>query len=630
MTNLSVLSVLALLLLSIVYIEGLISNEPVLPVPLNIGVWTSGLDQIDPAVLTSNLKNILPRYFPASEGGKPVHDIQLLLNYEVKKAPASFVQHYEIFVQNAPANSDGVHVLYIDDIARFVQTQLENEEFKLSFPTFDIFTIPILIINSERIEKHMIIQSVEQSDLCTMSVLSSVAFLDLTAKVCDITKAVSHDSNLVRWATPILSAPYPFTYPLSEKTLYEPQSTAYKNHVTARLASLVTSAIQALTTSDLHWRPAHATEKIYCPIVVMRNGGTDKNVKAIQPNTAAIKKWIQSILLPNQEVIIVTTDHYIDEHPQLSVAIASSQMTYATKVLGNNENKSNHIERIPFIDSNLLFHELTSVGDRLCDVLLHQTGHGEALRDLQQIEGVRDETREPLVPKVKSGRKEYSSKEKGWRPAAVIPVFVISDLHIHHERLLSPSTSTSTSNTDEKNNKDSGSGSSSRKNPDIPVQPLFNKDEAIAVDSDSSSVLVLHSSSPTVSTFSPHTKSWRENNLSDLDSLIAEGLTRALTGFNSPHTQLESSDILDLTWTHGMHPFSPYGKLSNAPDQQHSLLSTSIQRGILISKAHRAMQRAISISHRSMAIETEMADSYRYLYSLHGSTRQVRIIDIFI
>ena len=368
---------------------------------------------------------------------------------------------------------------------------------------------------------------------------------------------------------------------------------------------MVTSAIQAMSTGNLRWRPSHTTEKIYCPIVVLRNGIAAYNEEA-HPNIPALESWLQSIVLPHQQIVLMTSVHYIDEHPQLSVAIASAHMTYATTVLSGS---TSHVEKIPYIDSNLLFYGMASVGDKLCDLLFHQTGHGEALRILQQELDIEDS----MGPRIKVGHSDHTSKKKAFRTATVVPVFVIGDLHIHHERHLTASTT----------GKSKIAEHFPSALPEIPVQPLFDKDSLIAVDSDSSSVLVLHSSEGSVNTFSPHTKSWRGTDLSDLDSLIAEGLTKALTGFSAPHKQREGTDLVDVTWTHGMHPFSPFGHLSYEPEAYHSLFSTSIRRGILIARAHRLMQRAISISHRSAGIEAEIADAFRYLHSLHGSSRQV-------
>lgn len=593
----------------------LVSDDPVLPITLNVAILTAGLPEISQSALLTTLQTSLPRYFPATEGGKPIHDIQLILNYDLRGLQNEFLQRYEAFIDEHSADEEGFHVVFVDEVAHFLQTEMEaigSIVPNFPFPIFDTFTLPIIIIDSKNIKKHLITANAEEFEACTMSVLSSVAFLDLSAKACDITKAISHDAAQIKWVTPDVKSPYPFTFPISNGAIYDPSSEYYNNHFTSRMTSLVTSAIQSMSTGNLRWRPAHATEKIYCPIVVLRNGIAAYNDEA-HPNIPALESWLQSILLPHQKVVLMTSVHYIDEHPQLSVAIASAHMTYATSVLGG---PPSHIEKIPYIDSNLLFHEMTSVGDKLCDLLFHQTGHGEALRILQQELDIE----ESMGPRVKVGHSDLTSKKKAFRTSTVVPVFVIGDLHIHHERHLAAS----------KTGKSKIAEHFPSALSEIPVQPLFDRDSLVAVDSDSSAVLVLHSSEGHVNTFSPHTKTWRETDLSDLDSLIAEGLTKALTGFSAPHKQREGTDLVDVTWTHGMHPFSPYGHLSYEPETYHSLFSTSIRRGILIARAHKLMQRAISIGHRSAGIEAEIADAFRYLHSLHGSSRQVDQPDTFL
>ena len=123
----------------------LISNDPVLPVPLNVIVWTAGLPEVSPDNLASTLKAILPRHFPVVEGNKPVHDVQLLLNYEARRAPDQFLEKYEAFVAGRPKRDDGIHYIFIDELANFLRIEMDTGDFKASFPIFDTFTIPILV-----------------------------------------------------------------------------------------------------------------------------------------------------------------------------------------------------------------------------------------------------------------------------------------------------------------------------------------------------------------------------------------------------------------------------------------------------------------------------------------------------
>jgi hypothetical protein len=113
--------------------------------------------------------------------------------------------------------------------------------------------------------------------------------------------------------------------------------------------------------------------------------------------------------------------------------------------------------------------------------------------------------------------------------------------------------------------------------------------------------------------------------LTDVDSLIAEGLTRALTGFAAPHTQLqESKDIVDLTWTHGVHPFRPFGKLpaeGSDPDAARAI-TRAARRTMLVARAHHVMKRAHDISERTQGLNSETASAFHTLMAIKGSSEQ--------
>ena len=42
-----------------------------------------------------------------------------------------------------------------------------------------------------------------------------------------------------------------------------------------------------------------------------------------EPNVKRIEEWVKSLLLPGQSAVVVSTTHYVDEHPQLAVALVS-------------------------------------------------------------------------------------------------------------------------------------------------------------------------------------------------------------------------------------------------------------------------------------------------------------------
>jgi hypothetical protein len=86
------------------------------------------------------------------------------------------------------------------------------------------------------------------------------------------------------------------------------------------------------------------------------------------------------------------------------------------------------------------------------------TGNGEAAKRILQNEKIQnDKIQYTFNNFLKQILKPISKRDQEWREAFVVPVFVISDLHIHHERNLYKNNS---------NNSDD----------DIPVQPLFDRD----------------------------------------------------------------------------------------------------------------------------------------------------------
>jgi hypothetical protein len=220
--------------------------------------------------------------------------------------------------------------------------------------------------------------------------------------------------------------------------------------------------------------------------------------------------------------------------------------------------------------------------------------------------------------KIVRKKAEISAEDRLLKTAVVVPIFVLSDLHIHNERHLNTHQAGKGASRGSATDKTSAAAP---KEP--PVQPLLDKDTPVAVDTDSSSVLVVHASAGFVATFSPYTRRWRDDvDLTDVDSLIAEGLTRALTGLNAPHAQLqEAKDTVDITWTHGAHPFHPFGYLppEAKSDSHHGVLAGASRRSILISRSHRAMQRADTSLDRFAALGGEIDRVRRFIHSVNWS-----------
>ena len=616
---------LILLTIAVIYVKqvsALASDEPLLSIPLNVAVWLSGFPDVGEGALETLLVEMLPRYAPTVENNIPVNDIQFKINYVVHKAPEVFMVHYEAYINDNAPEADGNRLLIIDDLAGFIEHEVHDAKFEsqlqaLSFD--DPFALPIFIVYSETLPPHSIVSTLDKSEIgdCTMSVVGSVAFMDLSAKVCELSAFIASEPKQFRWASPNIKQPYPFIFPTQKSSdAYTPTGEVYLNHIMARLAGIIVSGVQSLTMGSLKWRPAFSATKIYVPIIILHHGATEEGdeVHILSPDLEAINKWVSSLLLPNQELVLLSSDHLIDDHPMVSVALSSSQLTYAAYVEADDEILQKHLEKIPYLDSNILFHELTSVGDSLCNVLLSQTGHGDMLQHLMLIDmnkGQQEEIKRSKAYTIQRKKYDLEEKLKKMRGAIVLPVFVLSDMYISHARHLQRNTSSL----------DYLKMQFPSLVHDEPVQPLLNRDSAIAIDEDSAAVIVLHSSIPRVSIYSPHIHYWKLEDMSDVNALIAEGITRALTGLNAPHNQLlESRSVVDLTWTHGTHPFNPFGKLLHEavaqPQSLHGVIAAASRRSILVSRAHRLMQQALNLIHRSEALQREITDVIQYTDSL--------------
>jgi hypothetical protein len=128
------------------------------------------------------------------------------------------------------------------------------------------------------------------------------------------------------------------------------------------------------------------------------------------------------------------------------------------------------------------------------------------------------------------------------------------------------------------------------------------------------------------------------SDMTDIHRSIAEGLTLALTGMNSPMKQLlQAHHTVDLTWTHGSHPFAPFGTFNQSAfdslvrketiviekeDDEHqkryireevstldSLFSWASKRTALMSRAQAVCSRAQELHTRASLLMAQVADA---------------------
>ena len=598
--------------------------------------------------LEHSLQSILPAYAPA--GG--TRDLHLAMRYSVIRSDA-LLPAYGEFIGSMPQDEEGNHLITIEQLGQFLHKQLDGNGMHRPIPSMQtsFLSLPVLIVTSATLPKH-IIYSLSPLQ-CTQSAILGVAFMDLTAQVCDLRRHVAEFATHVRWNTPSIADPSPLAFPASSSPLQSqmPQqdSATRMYFLYSRLAGVVTSAVEALVVGNLEWKAAHDSDKIFCPIIILKNNHADGHVPAangsngtaapdrphiaqLHLNVALLTTWLRSLLLPNHEVTVLHSTHFIDEHPQISVALSNAIRVFNTPHEGTPRS---------YIDSVHFLQELRSIGggDALCDQLLSKAGHNVAeLMALEQQAGreqhvdfytgsseagklsagkdpfeawdekfkevlaldededdevkYKDDPPEVAAEKrkqrrfqreaealekeaalAKARRQEkreatrrdrkkllfgtFKKKAKRGQAVRIVPVFVLSGMLQHMEVL--------------HNNAPADSAS---------YLPLLDGQFLTVVRGDV--VLALHSDMAGGS------------EMSDINSGIAMGLTEALTGLKPPHLQLlpnkppaaaaaaasakamESNErnrhgkwsrgsVIDLTWTHGSHPFPPFSYLHSPP-----------------------------------------------------------------
>lgn len=577
----------------------MMASESMVSIPFSVFVAIMGEqnDGMEPAKLENALHSILPVYAP---GGNRLEDLHLNMHYKVSVSTA-INDAYKKFIESMPQNDAGFHLITVEQIGHFIHELIEGKTIIHQYPllrsTFS--NLPIIIVTASNLPKRLIYSS--DPERCSQSVIVGIAFMDLTAKRCELQTYVVENSHM-RWN--------------SGNDWRETSSRSVSIDRGAlmslpKLAGIVTSAVESLAVSgSLQWHPAQDSDKIFCPIIVLHNSHVDSipiNGTETEhqepppvPDIPLIRDWLKSALLPSHSVTLLHSGHYIDEHPQVTVALSSALKSTAPQ---------SSQDPVLYIDSAQFLHELQSLGDSLVQQLLQKGDQEDAVASLMALEagisthrpGVtaadlfgdidslgRDSEEPPsespdiseedrLAAKVeaairaqKNADSEHKEHEKALlaklqlerdsqklfsgqfkkkrRTVAmrIVPVFVLCGMDRHVDRVDNKGAATA-----------------------LPVMPLLDGTKHAAVVDDS--VLILHTVERVQSrSISGH--SGEREEAYDLNSAIASGLTTALTGLKAPHLQLhghskQSRSIIDLTWTHGNHPFPPFSYLHRLPHQ---------------------------------------------------------------
>jgi hypothetical protein len=584
--------------------------------------------------LAASLKNILSAYFPATVPDRSNAEdtdvrFEITYNVEVYEDDAVMDSHSEL-VRSCPTDSKtGLHLVPVQNLSAWW-----TKNVKWTVP-ISPFILSVVILSNDGGPARTIVSDTSSASTCTQSILSNVAIFDLFAKPCDLFASMIHEEDAsLRWSSFNVEDPYPFVFPVNQQNpgWYEQKEAAdNRRQRLVRLCGVVTSAVQALAAGDISiQRLGFDSEKIFVPVIILRNSGTDAStatsaqsrqqehdLKDMKPplttplqdisfakdlNISLIKQWAESMLLPHQEVVIVSSIHFIDEHPALAISLAAATDTFLSLSSQALLPQQSQQYAIPYLNSARLVRELKQFGsDDLFHGLLSASGHGEAVSVLRELQAAEFSSMDSYMTahssnsKTKKGSSKMGSattadedKMLKWFASStnrnrhhykmsVLPIIVLSDMHKYYAHL-------------DDNNSNLGDNRQFSFQPEIltstpaadggfltPVQPLFDRVDRVTVVENT--VLVMHSSgvysgddtkhhaSKEVLAYSPLSGDWRKFDLSNLNALIASGLSRGLTGMTAPHirpsrclsSKLPRANRIDVTWTHGVHPFQSYG-----------------------------------------------------------------------
>jgi hypothetical protein len=391
-------------------------------------------------------------------------------------------------------------------------------------------------------------------------------------------------------------------------------------------------------------------------------------------NITLIEQWIRPLLLRssanemnnNKEIVLVPSIQFTDEHPSVSIALAAAtkffhitntDATASTTINKQTEGKDKIIKptrKVPYISATQFLQELRQAtahtntrgnnNNDLFTQLLSSAGHGEAISSMAALSAAEFSLFERANNNNKRSKRqrkleEVNSKDKSsWfangksgrankNKVAVVPVIVLGGMHMYAN--INDTSYTSSSKQKQKSSNQY-------------VQPLFDGvDQVTVVDN---TVLAMYSHNNHngneqengnqndsrgggVIVYSPTSGQGREVDLSDINAVIAAGLSTALTGLRAPHIRTSTSQSrVDATWTHGVHPFAPFGTFARSSRQSSSgqsspsLLAFKSQRSALFFTLQQLVTNIVHIDSRVSTLIHEIVESIVLLDGLAGSS----------
>ena len=544
---------------------------------LNVNVWLVG-EKMSDGYISSELKrsldSVLPYYLPDE-----VSEIEFDVIYNVKTKGKRVLETYKGVFQDPSGDDRGTHTVFATSVTAFLDRLLgdkgmmfddNGDDELMAEVSFD--TLPIVaVLPNDILPPHKIYS--DEREHCSQTFIGDVLFIDLSAMSCDLSKYAGGGFQLGNSASDVWQS-----YLSGTTSSRMPQES--KIYLLSRLSNIIISSVKKFVVSSVSYRATHSAGKVLCPILFLsskdaaadgQGSGEDfSHVSLSSKELDFLTSWVESLLQPHQEAHIFSATHYVEDHPQLSLAMAAASRSHPATVV-NADSEETSVAEFVFLDSDNLLLELAKTGDTLTQRLLLDAGHGMDDDMLLEVEA--------LFQNFRTGAKEVSKLER-WMEETdphnfardpkdgllsnrytashertkIVPVIVLSDAFALESKI------------------DEGA---QRIHTRI---PLF--DQAKLVSCRQNVALVMHSTAYNTHVFEPnllsHTNSlsgtWTEVDLSDPTLLIAEGLAGSLVGLHSPHIRAERmSTEVDFTWGLGSHPFSPFHHVPRGWKEQMGL-----------------------------------------------------------
>mmetsp|Transcript_26422 Transcript_26422/g.43263 ORF Transcript_26422/g.43263 Transcript_26422/m.43263 type:complete len:856 (-) Transcript_26422:916-3483(-) len=315
----------------------------------------------------------------------------------------------------------------------------------------------------------------------------------------------------------------------------------------AQLSALSVSAVKYLFVPDTRFDVLELAEKVLVPIIVLRN---HQDFDPLQPGTpfyvdvANIEAEIKRLVLPKQEVTVISGTHYLYEHKHVALALARSLRSDSTHETSGKAGRY-AVKTRSYLDTASLAYEMTNAADLLAGGLIYATDPSlESTFYNAQIQSQNEDTAQ--------GKKK--SKTVGTR---VLPVYIFSLLGLEKD-------------------------------------VLFDQNSLVYSSHEMVMVLQTDATSIQLPYFSGN-KPMEVDPRSSTRHVIA-GVASSLGGVLAPYERfspLHNKRVEDLLWAHGHHPFGPF---TNTIGLSEVFVDMALRNSVLsrLNAALRLIKRALS------------------------------------